>query len=196
MCQHLVLFYDDIYPAEEVSDFFAAGLDAGDSCLALLSAPHRRAVEQCLQARGVRIESAAYVGVDTDEVLSQLLVDDRLDMSRAGDMLTPLMKPSVPGSKCRVRAVGDLAPRLCAAGNTDDAVAFEGLVHRLTREHDASVICAYPLQTVGGRDGMGALMRLSAVHASVEFPARLWAHHLLQAAPHHGSQGAGGQAAE
>lgn len=181
MCQHLVHFYEDVYPAEEVSDFFAAGLDAGDSCLALLTAPHRRAVEQCLQARGVITDRADYVVLDTDEVLAQVLRDGRMDLGRASDMLAPFMKPP-PGSARIVRAVGDLAPTLWVAGNAEDAVAFEGLVHRLTLENSASVICAYPIQTIGGPDHLRTFFRINAEHAAVRFPEQLWVQRLLPSA--------------
>lgn len=173
MCQHLALFYADAYPAEEVADFFAAGLAAGDNCLALLSAPNRQAVEQALQARGVALADAAYVAVDSDDLLAQLQVDGRLDLQHAEALLTPLMTAPQRGGKNRVRAVGDLAPALCAAGNIDDALAFEALVHRVTVEQNASVICAYPIQ-ICGTGTMRALLRVSAEHNAVEFPAKPW----------------------
>ena len=184
MCQHLALFYADAYPAEEVSDFFAAGAAAGDSCLALLTAPHRRAVEQCMQARGLSAAHAGYVAVDTDEVLAQCLIGGQLDLNLASALLTPLMSPPAGSGKGRVRAAGDLAPTLAAAGNINAAVAFEALVHRLTLAHNATVICAYPLGDVWGRDNMRALLRLSAEHACVEFPEQLWIRALTQAPPH------------
>jgi hypothetical protein len=183
MCEHRALFYDDIYPAEQVSEFFAEGLRAGDSCLALLTAPNRRAVERGLLARGVRLQDAAYVAIDTHAVLLQCRVDGRLDMHRASDMLAPLMQPPPgPGGR-RVRAAGDLAPTLSAAGDTDGAVAFESLVHRLAQQHRASVVCAYPMQSFGRSDDMGALLRLSAEHATVGFPERLWVQHLMPRQP-------------
>ena len=181
MCQHLALFYADAYPAEEVCDFFAAGLAAGDSCLALLTAPHRRAVEQGLQARGLSAAQAAYVSVDTDAVLAQCLVHGRLDLRRASALLTPLMAAPANGGQRRVRAAGDLAPTLVAAGKIDDAVAFEALVHRLALAHNATVICAYSIGSVWGRDNMRTLLRLSAEHAHVEFPEQLWIQALTQA---------------
>jgi hypothetical protein len=183
MCRHLAQFYDETYPAETVSEFFASGLEAGDSCLALLTAAHRRAVEQCLQARGIVVERAAYVAVDSDDAWSQMQADGRLDLRRAHDLLAPLMKAPAGRGKRRVRAVGDLAPTLCAAGKTDDAVAFERLVHRLTKEHGASTICAYPIQSHRGENGMHALLRLSAEHAVIEFPQRQWVQHLMPSVP-------------
>lgn len=174
MCQHLALFYADAYPADEVADFFAAGLAAGDNCLALLNAANRQAVERCVQARGVHLPHPAYTAVDSDVLLAQLRGEDGLDLHRAEALMRPLMTARQRG-KNRVRAVGDLAPALCAAGYIDDALAFEGLVHRLTAEQGASVICAYPIQ-ICGRGHMRALVRVSAEHNVVEFPDKLWLH--------------------
>jgi MEDS: MEthanogen/methylotroph, DcmR Sensory domain len=173
MCQHLALFYADAYPAEEVADFFAAGLAAGDSCLALLGAPNRRAVEQALQARGVDLADAAYLALDSDDFLTQLQIEGGLDLEHAHALLTPLMTAPRRGGKNRVRAVGDLAPVLCAAGQIDDALAFEALVHRLTVEQNASVICAYPIQ-ICGRGTMRAMLSISAEHNALEFPSQPW----------------------
>ncbi len=177
MCQHLALFYADAYPAQEVADFFAAGLAAGDSCLALLNAPNRLAVERALQARGVAVADAAYVAVDSDAFVAQVQVEGRLDLEQAEALLNPLMTAPQRGGKNRVRAVGDLAPGLFAAGNIDDALAFEALVHRVTEQQNASVICAYPIQ-VCGRGTMRALLSVSAQHNALEFPAQPWVQRL------------------
>jgi MEDS: MEthanogen/methylotroph, DcmR Sensory domain len=176
MCQHLALFYVDAYPADDVADVFADGLAAGDHCVALLNTAHRQAVEQCLQARGVDLPHPDYTAVDSDDVLAQLHSEQGLDLQRAESLLRPLIAGQQRGNQ-RVRAAGDLAPTLCAAGHTDDALAFEGLVHRLAVEQGASVICAYPIQLCE-RGHMHALVRVSAEHNAVEFPDRLWVHHL------------------
>jgi hypothetical protein len=181
MCRHLLRYYVDDYPAAEVSEYLAAGLDAGDSCLTLLTPAHRQAVESCMGERGIRFPAANCVVVDTDELLAQLLVDGRLALDRASEMLAPLMKPS--GSARRVCAVGDLAPTLVGLGNIDDAVAFEGLVHRLAVAHGAVVLCAYPIRSFGHRADLDGVMRLSAQHSQVEFPAQLWAQALLPPTP-------------
>jgi hypothetical protein len=188
MCEHAVLFYDNAYPAEQVSEFLIAGLAAGDRLLVLLTASHRSAVEQCLRARQVRLEDTDCLTVDTNEVLSHLLVDGRLDMQLASEVLTPLMRPASANDRRRVRAVGDLAPELCAAGHTDDAVAFENLVHRLARENGAAVICAYSISTHGVSGGVDALLRLSAEHATIEFPERMWIQRLLSTSAPAGGQ--------
>ncbi len=182
MCQHTVRFYDEAYPADSVSEFLAAGLEAGDRCLTLLTAPHRHAVEQCLRARGVAIERSAYVAVDSDEAWAQMQVNGRLDARRAHAMLEQLMVRPQGGGSGRVRAVGDLAPTLHAAGKIDDAVAFERLVHLAMERHGASTICAYPIHSQRREGRMQTLLRLSAEHTVVEFPQHLWAHHWVTSA--------------
>jgi hypothetical protein len=182
MCQHDLHFYEDSYPAEHISTFFAEGLAVGDSCLALLTQTRRRAVEQCLLAQGVHVERVAFVGVDSDELLSRVTVNGALDIALADELLTPLMRPPASGGTGRVRAVGDVAPTLCTLGRLDDAVAFEGLVHRVTLQHDAAVICAYPLRINGMAGGVNAMIRLSAQHAAIRFPQHTWIHHLIPVA--------------
>jgi len=75
-----------------------------------------------------------------------------------------------------------LAPTLVAAGNMDDAVAFEGLVHRLAQEQRAAVICAYPIHAFVRRADLHTVLRLSAQHDRLEFPDRLWLQEQLAAA--------------
>ena len=100
--------------------------------------------------------------------------DGQLDLRRASEAMTPLMSRPAGGGNRRIRAAGDLAPTLAAAGHGDDAVAFEGLVHRLVVAHGASVICAYPIPDVCVEGNMASLLRLSAEHATLEFPEKLW----------------------
>ncbi len=174
MCRHVAHFYEDEYPAEPVADFFAAGLETGERCVALLSAPHRRAVECQLLARGVDVANADYLAVDTDQVLAQMQVDGQLDLGLAEALLAPLMSATVDGRCQGVRAAGDLAPTLFKSGRTDDAVAFENLVHRVTQANGAATLCAYPLPTHADGVDMQALLRLGAEHAELIFPRRLW----------------------
>jgi MEDS: MEthanogen/methylotroph, DcmR Sensory domain len=174
MCRHEIRFYDTDYPAEDIGAWFAEGLAAGDTCLALLTSEHQRAVEEGLRKRGVEIGAAAYVTVDSAQLISLSSVDGRLDIDAAAGFLTPLMQAPVRGSG-RLRAVGDMAPTLHRMGRTDDAVAFENLVHQVATQHGATVVCAYPIRTAGTID---AMLRLSATHDAIRFPQSPWIHHL------------------
>jgi MEDS: MEthanogen/methylotroph, DcmR Sensory domain len=179
-CSHLIHFYDRAYPAEAVSDFIAAGLAAGDACVVLLTAPHRHAVEQRLHACGMRTDAngsdpGTYRAIDTDEALSRMVVDGRLDMQRARDLLASVLCPPAHSGSRRVRAAGDPAPTLFSAGQRDDAVAFEGLVDSLAAAHGAAVFCAYPIADFCREGHTQSLFRFCAEHTALEFPERMWA---------------------
>jgi hypothetical protein len=182
MCRHVAHFYEDHYPAEPVADFFIAGLQAGDRCVALLTQGNRLAVEHSLRVRGVDLASADFQTVDSDEAFAQMQLEGRLDLARAEALLAPLMSATAGDRRQGVRAVGDLAPTLFEAGRTDEAVAFEDLVHRLTKDNGALTLCAYPLPTQGNSANLQALLRLGAEHAELVFPQRLWAHRWVPAA--------------
>jgi MEDS: MEthanogen/methylotroph, DcmR Sensory domain len=186
MCTHSVHFYDKAYPAEAASDFVAAGLRAGDTCVVLLAQPARSAVERCLKERGIATGTdggspKACRSIDTHQVLSELVVDGRLDLGRSAEMLGGLL--SEAGGSGQVRLVGDPAAVLLAAGNERDATALEELVDELRLLHRASVFCAYPLQRFFNPGNTLALLRTSAHHASVAFPEGLWIRPYLAPAP-------------
>ena len=185
MCTHSVHFYADAYPAEEASDFIAAGLLAGDTCIVMLIQPHRQAVEQRLTARGIKSghqssHSGSYIAMDTHDALSQLMVDGRLDHDRATEALGSLM--SQTSGSGRVRLAGDPSPVLFAAGNHEDAIALEALVDKLATLHSASVFCAYPIQGFYRDGNTASLVRVSAEHSVLEFPEGLWVHGYLPSA--------------
>ena len=188
MCNHSVRFYDETYPADAASDFIAAGLLAGDACIVMLIEPHRHAVEQRLNARGIRTapeshHSGSYRAIDTHDALSQLMVDGRLSHDRATESLGALLSHATLGGGRGVRLVGDPAPTLFAAGNQEDAIALEGLVDGLAIVHGASVFCAYPIQSFCREGNTNALMRVSAEHSALEFPDGLWIRGYLKTTP-------------
>jgi len=179
-CGHAVHFYDQAYPADAASDFIAAGLRAGDACVLLLTAPHRRAVEQRLRAQGLGAgarqgHNGSYRAIDTHQALAAMQVGGRLDLSRAQALLADILGPSGDGGKQRARAVGDLAPTLLAAGLADDAVALEAIVDRLAAAHGAEVFCAYPIADFCRQGYTGSLFEVCAEHSALAFPERLWA---------------------
>ena len=179
-CNHAVHFYDQAYPADAASDFIAAGLRAGDACVLLLTAPHRRAVEQRLRAQGLRTDAqqghrGSYRAIDTHQALAAIQVGGRLDLARACELLERLLAPPVDGSSARIRAVGDPAPTLLAAGLTQDAIALEAIVDRLAAAHGAEVFCAYPIADFCRQGHTGSLFEVCAEHTALAFPDRLWA---------------------
>ena len=186
MCTHSVHFYDDVYPAEAASDFVAAGVRAGDTCVVMLTQPARAEVERCLKARGISasLDSAQgqpWITMDTHDALSELVIDGRLDRGRTAEVLGQLLGQGSGGR--RVRLVADLAPVLFASGYEEDAMALEALVDELALVHSASVFCAYAMHGLFRLGTANALVRVSAEHSAVAFPDRLWIRALLAPEP-------------
>jgi len=178
MCQHDLHFYDDEYPADRIGDFFAEGIEQGDHCVALLRRDHRLAVQARLATRlqqsGLAIDRADFLAVDSEDVLSRMTIQGHLDLDRASELLVPMLNPPRRLGQGRVRAVGDLAPILHEQGRTSDAIAFEALMHKLSCQTGAAVMCVYPLRAETVTEKLDAMLRLAAQHAAVRFPPTLW----------------------
>lgn len=177
MCRHSVYFYDGTYPVEAASDFVAAGLRGGDTCVVMLAQPARSAVERRLKTHGIDIgpdsgRAKVYRAIDTHEALSELVVDGRLDRERSAEVLGRLL--SEAGESGRMRLVGDPAAVLFAAGNEEDANVLEDLVNELALQHSALVFCAYELRGFFRHADTNALLSMSARHCAVTFPEGLW----------------------
>jgi MEDS: MEthanogen/methylotroph, DcmR Sensory domain len=188
MSRHLVHFYDDAYPAEEASEFIAAGLMAGDTCIVMLIPPHRQAVERCLETRRMFStptgpHTGHYLALDTHEALARLTVDGRLDKAGAEESLGALLSPASHGGRGCVRLVGDPAPVLFAAGRQDDALALEELVGSLSDAHGAAIFCAYPMRDLRREGTLNPLFKLCSAHTAVDFPKQPWIHRFLHPAP-------------
>lgn len=188
MSRHFVHFYDGAFPAAEASDFIAAGLLAGDTCIVMLTQPRRQAVEQHLEARRMfgtptSPHTGHYLSLDTDEALSRLMVDGRLDKERAAESLGALLNPASHGGRGKVRLVGDPAPTLFTAGNEEDALALEGLVGKLSAVHAALVFCAYSMQDIHRQGNTHSLFKLCAEHSAIELPKQAWIQGFVQAVP-------------
>jgi len=179
MCNHSVHFYQDEYPAAEAAEFLAAGLLAGDACIVLLGKTHRVAVESRLRALGFDIDdeqarSGAYVAIDADQALLQLVVDGRLSGDRAREVLDSIFTQAGQGGTRSVRAVGEPAPLLFAAGNQADALKLERLVDSLAKAHGAAVFCAYPISPFCQEGALSALFSICGEHSLLRFPQGAW----------------------
>ncbi len=193
MSRHLVHFYDDAFPAQEASDFIVAGLLAGDTCVLMLTAPKRLAVEQLLKAQRMfdtpsSPHKGSYLALDTEEALARLTVNGRLDMTKASESLGALLSPASHGGRGHVRLVGDPAPVLFAAGNEADSLALEAVVSELAKVHAASVFCAYRMNDLHQHGSTHALVRLCAEHSAVRLPARPWIQGFVQPAQARGGE--------
>jgi CheY-like chemotaxis protein len=146
---HAVCFYEDRPSlARTVAKFIGDGLAADQGAVVVTTPAHAASIREHLKAMDV-VGSQARMGLgellmfDADEVLSQLMVGDRVDARRFNDTLNPLMDKAA-GSRTRpVRIYGDIVDVLWGSGREDAALSLETLGHQLVAARKCSILCAY-----------------------------------------------------
>lgn len=130
-----------------VARFVADGW-AHDECVVVVAtAPHRAAVEALLVGLGhdpvARAATGRYLTLDAEETLAELVVDGHLDadlfLRRVSEVVTEASSAGRP-----IRAFGEMVALLWQRGQIEVAIDLELLWNQLLREHDFSLLCAYP----------------------------------------------------
>src|SRR5690349_13407572 len=88
---HFVQFYDkDEFLIEEVSNFLAAGLGAGQAAVFIATASHREELARRLSQEGVPTDS--YFSLDAQATLSHFLLDGWPDESRFAEIIGGILR--------------------------------------------------------------------------------------------------------
>jgi CheY-like chemotaxis protein len=158
--RHEILFCaDDAAMVDGLARHMAAGLNAGDAAIVLVTESHRTALLQELRRRGVDIDSAVERGtclsLDADVAVDPARFIEAVDGVRAAAAAAGKAQP-------RIAFAGERAGRLWAAGRTAEAVQLEQLCGELA--HDVDILCAYPVPYTN--DDL-ALTRICAEHTVV-----------------------------
>src|SRR5581483_10744730 len=95
--EHFVQFCEtDAFLVSSVSKFISAALIAGDAGIILATQPHRESIEERLRADGPVFEAAReqgrYVALDAATVLSQIMVDGELDVTRFNEIIGGIVR--------------------------------------------------------------------------------------------------------
>lgn len=171
--EHFVRFYDsDPALAEAITDFFAAGLEAGSPTVLVAEKSHRRSVNERLRGRGFDLAAlerdGRYVCLDAADTLATLMVDGWPDASRfeqiVGDALACTRSAPDAGP---VRIFGELVALLCNAGKRDAAVRLERLWNDLGRRRPIALFCAYPMSAFADESSGSAFAEICAEHGRV-----------------------------
>jgi signal transduction histidine kinase len=146
---HAVQFYEsDEFLAGVVSDYVSRGLAAGQPAVIIAAKPHREAFESQLMTRGIDLEGMREHGelffVDAHEALTQFMVDGSPDADKFSTLIGGLLETASSGRR-RVCAYGEMVDLLWRDGNTDAAIALEGLWNDIAGLYDFSLLCAYPM---------------------------------------------------
>jgi CheY-like chemotaxis protein len=159
---HFVQLYSgDDYLIEEVSTYLRAGLAAGETCIAVATADHRRGLARRLGRDAERVTL-----LDAAEALAR--IDGGAGLLRAGFHATigRDVEQGCAGGP-GVRAFGEIVALLAADGRNDDALDLEacwtGLMSRLPLE----LLCAYPLGVFERSGGGDALKSVCDAHSHV-----------------------------
>jgi|SRR6185312_4508256 len=147
-CEHLVQFYEnDHIFLNTLEGFAGSGMLADESIIVIATSQHIDSLNQRLTDRGFNLidmqESDKYIPINVNDVFSQILVDGWLDEIRFNKYVTDLMNRAKQGNR-KVRAFGELVAVLWEQGSCGATVQLEHLWHKLYRELNFTLYCAYP----------------------------------------------------
>jgi PAS domain S-box-containing protein/excisionase family DNA binding protein len=177
-CEHFVQFYEaDAVLADAVADFVGAGLRADEAGIVIATQPHHRAVEERLRAAGVDLAAAVavgrYVALDAAETLSRFTVGGTPDAERFVEVIGGVVGRAADGGR-PVRAFGEMVALLALGGNTAAALQLEHLWNELQQTLAFSLLCAYPMNRLGGEVFAELVGDVCAAHSRV-VPAESYA---------------------
>src|SRR3954468_10267552 len=149
-----LLYHEESFLYEAVSDYIGAGLHEGQGVLMFATPARRSDTLRRLDAAGASASAAVQRGqlamLDAAEVLDRICVDGRLDWSRfheiAGGELAAL-RLQYP----TVRAYGEIVDLLWQCGDIQAAHQLEGFWNELGKLYSFSLFCAYRIDPLDDR---------------------------------------------
>jgi len=170
-CEHVVHFYEsDDFLVGAVAEYVGSALRSDGTAIVIATAEHRAAVERRLVADGRDVTALAvagrYVALDAPEVLGSLMVDGAPDPGRFGEAIGRVVARACASGE-PVHAFGEMVALLALEGKVDAALRLEDLWNELQRDHRFSLLCAYPINRLGGEAFARAMDDVCAAHARV-----------------------------
>lgn len=153
---HVVHAYrDDAEIVAAVARYVADGLAAGERALVVATADHRAGVDEVLLQYGADPEQArasgGYVTLDAGELLDRFLVDALPDPALFSAVVGALVADLTADGHA-LRVFGEMVMLLWDAGNVPGALQLEALWNELLRRGTFSLLCGYPLTSLGDGD--------------------------------------------
>ena len=167
--RHVVQFYGrDEELADRVTDYLLGALDGGGVAVVIATPEHRREFETRLGQAGVDLAGArddgSYVALDAGQMLSELMVADKLD-SAAFDRVTGAVIRRAGAGGRPVRAFGEMVALLWDDGLVSAAVRLEAMWEELGGKHPFSLFCGYRTDAV--TRGMDAFAEVCRLHGEI-----------------------------
>ncbi len=161
---------------DAVARFVADGWDRDECVVVVATGPHRTGVDELLVRRGYdpleRVERGRYLALDAEVTLRQIMVDGRIDpeafLARAGEVITQAAAAGVP-----IRAFGEMVSQLWQKGMVEPAIELELIWNQLLREHDFTLLCAYPTGAFEHAE-LVDVRRVCELHTDLLAPSAGW----------------------
>ncbi len=176
--RHEVVFYsDDLQLLDQLSQFIAAALNAGNAAIVVATESHRDGLVRRLQTYGLEIgaviEQGRYIALDAADTISAFIVNGMLDSVRFLESFGNLILKAANAAKGehpRVALFGEAADLVWRRGGLEIVIQDEELCNQLTNRFDVAILCGYSLGNIeGGKDGE-AFQRICAEHSAVYSP--------------------------
>jgi hypothetical protein len=169
---HLVQFYlTDAFMLDTVARFIGDGLSEGKPAIAVMTESHRKGLDQRLIMRGIDIAtlngSGLYVRLDAAETLAKFMVDGWPSEPRFNEVIGDLIRASSRGQRPAPRIFGEMVALLWKDGNAQAAVRLEELWNGLAKKLSFTLLCAYPLESVGSETYGTKLLEVCSQHSEV-----------------------------
>ena len=167
MCLHEVQFYEhETFLISRVSDFLGAALSAGHAAVVIATPEHRASFVQAL-ARNGGTSGDDLLLLDARDTLQQFMVNDELDEARFFDLLGHVITQATQGGTRKLHAFGEMVALLCADGRPQTALQLEHLWNQLARQHDFSLLCAYPVAAFAAEEHAHTFDAICSAHSHV-----------------------------
>jgi DNA-binding NarL/FixJ family response regulator len=173
--RHEVRFYsNDASFLEEVTEFLASALHAGDSATVIATHSHRDALLQRLQSRGIdlqaAIEQGRYIALDAADTISTFMHNGLPDPVRYLDLVGNLIAKAAQAANknpARVAFFGECVHLLWTQGNSEAAIRVEKIVNRITSSHNVDVLCGYCFNSTQPAMDSQVFLQICAEHSAV-----------------------------
>jgi len=167
---HVVQFYErEGELVDSVAPYLLSSLRTGGTAVVIATEAHRRDFDAALGHAGfdaaAAIAAGSLVVLDAADTLAKLMTDGRLDTDRFDAEVGTLVRDLA--SIGPVSAYGEMVAVLWEQGQVGAAVELESLWNGLAEKLPFSLLCAYPLDSVGAEDQIAQLHAVCHLHTDV-----------------------------
>ena len=142
----LQLYENDGVFLDTLTGFIHATIEADQNAVAIATDGHLNALEARLETYGTNIERMIsenrFIPVNVDEIITEFMIDGRLDESLLVKAASELLSKAVYGNR-KFKVFGEIAPTLMAHGYKQIAVRVEQLFDSIIHESNCCLFCGY-----------------------------------------------------